>query len=675
MKKATCCFITIVLILILGSTGLAQELPSLGESGSSTTPPSLSPVTPPVSDSLQYSNPTYGFSFNYPVNWKSYTEVEGTLKVEFDLFEEEYIIASFSVYMEDTELSLSRYAMSVEEWMMDPQNMPEYTKINEEAVTLGELPAIKRLYTWTRINKENNSRIPIKAADIYLVKDKKGYILEGQVAQDLFNRIMPDLTVMFDSFAPGGLPETVSTPTTPELPEVTTTTTETPTSSGTTEFVFKYCPYCGIPLQPDYQFCPGCGKPILTPQRSMSKKKTEVGSARGDKDRGINYSPGLTSTRGLPGDNFSSAETFDFSTIKGWGKGIAFNPNLGTTFRGGTIDQLGSSLKNLGEGITLKMIVSQAPPLEKTWVLRSSKRGAQENVSMGSSIARISSKIGSLVVDQTRSSSSIGGCFSDIGQGINLEIGTKREVDTLPLLTPAAPQTTPAIPGTPPPATGPEGIVSPTPGAPAQGGITLTPPGQPVPAQPGPGGIVLPTPGTPQEPQIIWKQYSLNQAFSHNPLITGYLEYPSTWLVNLDSFNRNVTFSEDASGLISLTLFPGLMGQFNSAQDLAQQTTYLLQQRVPDLSILNQEFKIVPTPGSGAIEVTEGRINLLGSYQGTTFRFNLESYVIYTGVYGPASGMGYVILTQAPQNIFLEKEQKYFNRMLLSYKRALGVEK
>jgi len=39
------------------------------------------------------------------------------------------------------------------------------------------------------------------------------------------------------------------------------------------------------------------------------------------------------------------------------------------------------------------------------------------------------------------------------------------------------------------------------------------------------------------------------------------------------------------------------------------------------------------------------------------------------------TGMGCVILTQAPQGIFTEKEQKYFNRMILSYKKALGIEK
>ncbi|MEA3313826.1 MAG: zinc ribbon domain-containing protein, partial [Caldisericota bacterium] len=515
----------------------------------------------------------------------------------------------------------------------------------------------------------------------------------------------------------------------------TGSTTSTPSTTG--ETAFKFCPYCGTPLQPDYQFCPGCGKPI-TIQRIIKTPKEE--GVRNDKKTRMNYPVNLTQTRGLseelnlsdysrrmkmnrnyskPFNSFKPAfisrgfgswlvcifpekpllpwavsrriisdyydygkllpnsigrkissqilttrssypENLNFSYLKGLGKQIAFNPNLGTTFRGGAIDQLGSSLKNLGEGISFKMVVSKASPSNETWVLRSSKIGAQKDIFMGALIGGISSKIGSSFVDQTRSSSSLGGCLSTLGQGITYEIGVKREAGTLPSLTPTSPQTTP------------------TPGAPAQGGITLTPPGQPVPAQPGQGGIALPASGTLQEPQIIWKQYSLNQAFGHNPLITGYLEYPSTWLVNLDSFNRNVTFSEDASGLTSLTLFPGIMGQFSSAQDLAQQMAYLLQQQVSDLSILNQEFKIVPAPGS-AIEVTEGKINLQGSYQGTTFRFNLESYVIYTGAYGSAasgmSGMGYVILTQAPQGIFTEKEQKYFNHIILSYKRSLGVVK
>jgi len=371
----------------------------------------------------------------------------------------------------------------------------------------------------------------------------------------------------------------------------------------------------------------------------------------------------------------SYPENLNFSYLKGLGKQIAFNPNLGTTFRGGAINQLGSSLKNLGEGIVLKMVVSQAPISEKTWVLRSSKRGAQENISMGSFIGRISSKIGSKVINQTRSSSSFGECFSALGQGITYEIGAKREAETLPSLTPTFPQTIPTLP-TIPPSTGPEGIISPTPGAPAQGGITLTPPGQPVPAQPGTGGIVLPTPagGVIQQPEIIWKQYSLNQAFGHNRLITGYLEYPSNWLVNLDSFNKSVTFSEDTSGLVSFTLFPGLMGQFNSAQDLAQQVAYLLQQQIPDLSIINQEFKIIPSPGgiSGSIELTNGKVYLRGTYQGSRLSFSIETMALYTGVFG-AQSVGFAAITQSPEGVFVEKEQKCFNRMILTYKKSLGI--
>jgi len=770
MKKAAFCFIAIVLILALGGIGLTQGLPSLTES--SPAPPStpttpVTPVTiPPTITSVplsspsifSYTDPTCSFKFDYPSAWEPYDEIDdtGTCKAEIDLFEGDYIIAAFAVYVENYESSLASYAISVEEWMMDPQNMPEYYKINEEAVTIGNLPAIKRFYTWNKIKQEDNSKIPIKAVDVYLLKDKKGYILEGQVMQDKFEQILPELEAMFNNFTLSGV---TSEPAASEsgLPPVTVTS-ETVSSSSVSstieEIAFKFCPFCGTPLKPEYKFCPGCGNSIPV-QRSVKAPK-KIGVRNGNQ-MNINYPENLIQTRGFSEEinqsgysrgmnkNFSkpfnsfkpafisrsfgsklvrlfpekplfpwavskrimlgnytnlfpnslgsrissqnlvirsaSPTNFNFSYTKELGGKIAFNPNLGTTYRGGGINQLGSSLKNLGEGIASPMTVSRAPLSEKTWVLlRGSKRGAQENVSMGSSIERLSSKIGSSIIKQTRSSSFLGGCFLDIGKGINPEIGIKREGEGLPSLAPIvpqiSPQTTPAIPGTPPPTTGPEGIVSPTPGAPAQSGITLTPPGQPTPAQPGPGGIALPTPGTPQEPQIIWKQYSLNQAFGRNPLITGYLEYPSTWLVNLDSFNRNVTFSEDASGLTSFTLFPGLMGQFSSAQDLAQQMAYMLQQQVPDLSILNQEFKIVPTPGGGAIEVTEGKINLQGIYQGTTFRFNLETYVLYTGAYGLApgmSGMGYVILTQASQNIFAEKEQKYFNRMILSYKRALGV--
>jgi len=757
MKKVTFYFITIVLIFTLGSIGLTQGLPSLTESNpvSLPTPPTDNITPTPVLETpsnavniFSYTDPICSFSFNFPDNWKEFEEaeeaeeVEGTLKAELGFWEGDYLLACFYVFVNDTDLSLSQYSMQEEEWMMNPQNMADYRKISEEAINIGSLPAIQRLYTYTFITNDN-SKIPLKAIDVYIVNNDKSYMLVGEVDQDKFDRMLADLAVIFNSFVI--TEELVGVSTIPELPpsavsDTSSITPVTPTTPTGSETVFKFCPYCGAPLQADYQFCPGCGEPIAI-QRTIEDPKEE--ETRSDRRNNIDYTinplqtrdfseeinrlgqiketnksinkpfnafqPALISqgfggklvrifpnkpllpwavSRRVTSDYYDYGKIFptrssypkslSFPYLEGSDKQIAFNPNLGTAFRGGAIDQLGSSLKNFGEGISSPMTVSRAPLItEKTWVLRSEKRGVGEDISMGFFIKRLASKIGTSLVDKTRSSSSLGDIFSALGKDISIEIGAKREAETLPSITPTSPQTTPTLP-TLSPSTGPESIVSSTtPVAPVQGGITLTPPDQTTPAQPGPGGITLPAPVLTQEPQIVWKQYSLSQAFGRNPLITGYLEYPSTWLINLDSFNRSVTFSEDASGLTSLVLFPGQMGQFSSAQDLAQQTAYLLQQQIPDLSILNQEFKIVPAPGS-AIEVTEGRINLQGSYQGTTFRFNLETYVLYTGAYGSApgmSGMGYIILTQAPQNIFTEKEQKYFNHMVLSYKRALGIMK
>ncbi|GAB4112832.1 MAG: hypothetical protein Kow00103_03300 [Candidatus Caldatribacteriota bacterium] len=760
MRKIFFYLFTLILILIWGNTGLTQGLPSLTESNStlipSTTNINSPAVTPSVSAEVisvpniySYTDSEYSFTFNYPETWEPYEDIDasGTYKAEVDLLEGDYIIAAFAVYAEKFDSSLANYAISVEEWMMDPQNMPEYSKVREEAVTIGGLPAIKRFYTWTKTNREDNSKIPIKAVDVYLVKDNKGYILEGQTIREKFEQILPQLEAIINSFSlnittgsitsESGITSAVTTPGTPSV------STATSTSEG---IAFKFCPYCGMPLEPDYKFCPGCGKPIGIQRSAGISQKQEVGIKKGNQIN-LNYLENFTQTRGfseelnqndylrgryknnnqifnsfepifisqnlasplanlfpqepiLPwtvsrrimsevynygkvfpnalGKKISShlianrnlfSEKLNFSYLEELGKSIVLNPDSKIIFRGETINApLGSVFKNLGS-ITSKMSVTKAPLSMGSWVLKGVKRGVEDN-SMGSAIKNLNSRIGMVLTEKIRTSL-LGESLSILGRGISSEIGIPREGDTLPSLSTVPQQTTPALP-TIPPATGSESIISQPPGATEQGGITLTPPGQPVPSQPSPGGIALPTPGVPQQPEIIWKQYSLNQAFGHNPIITGYIEYPSTWLVNLDSFNRNVTFSEDSSGLTALTLFPGLMGQFSSAQDLAQQMSYLLQQQVPDLSILNQEFKIIPTPGGGAIELTEGKVNLQGTYQGTVFRFDIETFVMYTGVYGPVTANGYVILTQAPQNVFQEKDQKYFNRMKLSYKRAIG---
>ena len=317
MRKLIFYFVALILILTLGSIGLAQELPSLTESSPAPTPPTTNitspPVTPPatsetvsVSNIYSYTDPNCSFKFSYPETWKPYDEIDssGTYKAEIDLFEGDYIIAAFAVYVENYESSLASYAISVEEWMMDPQNMPEYCKIKEQAVTIGGLPAVKRVYTWTKIDREDNSKTPIKAVDIYLIKDNKGYILEGQIVKEKFEQILPQLEAIINSFTISGIVTEQAPPA-----DVTSavSTTEVPSSSTvspttTEEIVFKFCPYCGTPLQPGYKFCPGCGKPIEVQRSVISPQKQKIGVRKGNKTN-INYSENLIQTRGFSEEN------------------------------------------------------------------------------------------------------------------------------------------------------------------------------------------------------------------------------------------------------------------------------------------------------------------------------------------------------------------------------------
>ncbi len=261
-------------------------------------PITITPEPPSTSNLFQYTDPTCSFSFNFPDNWKEFEEaeeVEGTLKAELGFWEGDYLLACFYVFVNDTNLSLSQYSMQEEEWMMNPQNMADYRKISEEAINIGSLPAIQRLYTYTFITNDN-SKIPLKAIDVYIANNNKSYMLVGEVDQDKFDRMLTDLAIMFNSFAI--TEEPVSGSSASELPPIIISDTDSTisTSSTTSETAFKFCPYCGVPLQTDYQFCPGCGKPI-TIQRTIKAPKEE--GVRSDKDTRINYPVNLTQTRGL----------------------------------------------------------------------------------------------------------------------------------------------------------------------------------------------------------------------------------------------------------------------------------------------------------------------------------------------------------------------------------------
>lgn len=236
----------------------------------------------------------------------------------------------------------------------------------------------------------------------------------------------------------------------------------------------------------------------------------------------------------------------------------------------------------------------------------------------------------------------------------------------LPPLSPSSPPSTGNIPQLPP-----LGEAEPTPGVslPSIGGESSAP--QPPVSGPIIPGVATPAPAPiPVQPPVAaptvqWKQLDLGQNFSFDPLIKGVVEYPANWSVYVDTFNRSVTFSEDQGGTVAFTAFLATQSNIQNAEALAQQIESLLAQMVQNLVILNQEFKSDPGVAQAGMSLTSGRVILQGNYQGRTFTFLLQPYVLYI----PVGGMSYhsALLCQAPQEVFQEKLQTYFNHLITSF--------
>ncbi len=183
------------------------------------------------------------------------------------------------------------------------------------------------------------------------------------------------------------------------------------------------------------------------------------------------------------------------------------------------------------------------------------------------------------------------------------------------------------------------------------------------PAQPG---------GFPGVPLTSWKQYNLTQAFGYDRTITGSMEYPSSWQANLDVYNRMVEFSDPRGRGTSCTLLPGIIGQFMVAPDLAGQLLSVLQQSIPHLQILQQEFNEDPTAAQSGMMVSKGRV-LLSGYLGGSLPVKGMLMTYAVSVPGSLFGAGAAVLCLAPEGEFPQAVQEYFNRMIASYEKSLGI--
>lgn len=203
------------------------------------------------------------------------------------------------------------------------------------------------------------------------------------------------------------------------------------------------------------------------------------------------------------------------------------------------------------------------------------------------------------------------------------------------------------------------GLPESSPGLPPPGG--LLPPGF---GTEQPGGVSVPPPSP--AVAVRWKQFDLGEAFGHNPLIMGIVEYPEGWSTNVDVFNRAVTFAEDTTGLTALSAYLAIQNPaIRSAEDLAQQVIAVLYQNVAHLVIESQDFKSVPQAAQHGFSVTYGRVVLRGNYQGRDLVILLQPYVMYVPMANYS--LAGAILCHAPQEVFQEKREKYFNHMITSF--------
>ncbi len=198
---------------------------------------------------------------------------------------------------------------------------------------------------------------------------------------------------------------------------------------------------------------------------------------------------------------------------------------------------------------------------------------------------------------------------------------------------------------------------------------------------PAPGGTAVSNPllpggqagGTQNVPFATWKQYSLTQAFGYDRTIMGYVEYPGSWQVNLDIYNRMVEFFDSRGTGTSCTVLPGIIGQFMAAQDLAGQILGVLNQSMPNLQVLQQQFNEDPTASQAGMMVTKGRVIVSGYLQNRPVRGMLMTYAL--AVPGSLFGAGTAVLCLAPEGQFPQAVQEYFNRMIASYEKSLGIGK
>ncbi len=203
---------------------------------------------------------------------------------------------------------------------------------------------------------------------------------------------------------------------------------------------------------------------------------------------------------------------------------------------------------------------------------------------------------------------------------------------------------------------------------------TMSPP---MPTQTGP---LIPTPQvvqTPQpveiKPQIAWGKFNAYKEFgTGDKLLLGLdVDYPLNWKAQADVYNRIITFNEDPSGLVSFLVLPAWQGSWMDGYDFFNYISQGLYQKFTNLSLLNQESGSVPSQAIG-VYPTYYKADLLGYIHEREMFIHVEIAVIRIEITA-TSNLSYAgaAICYAPHELYQEKFQNYFGRMIRSVAKSL----
>ena len=113
--------------------------------------------------------------------------------------------------------------------------------------------------------------------------------------------------------------------------------------------------------------------------------------------------------------------------------------------------------------------------------------------------------------------------------------------------------------------------------------------------------------------------------------------------------------------------------QVSTARDLAIQVATLLAANVPDLALAREEFREDPSLKGSGYALTFGRFLLVGTFQGRAVTAMVQTYVMASQMAGSMPfGLGTAMVCTAPRELFDQRLQSVFNRMITSYEGSVN---